>query len=182
MTGRLGENIATVSKSSESITPLRGDTQLKLREAYQTLAHIYTPSRSLMSLCISPTVWPLSGKHPTHNNAASNSTHTSRIIRRHLGTSFSQPCVFCAAAKIACLCLSFSQIFDLFGKCWDFHFTSLSIFLFVLQSGASALVCTCRVFTCGCYGQPTTDGALTPVQCHVLYIALCLRVGKSSLI
>ena len=81
--------------------------------------------------------------------------------------------VFSPVATVVCI---YGQIFAPHGKYWDFHLT----FFFFSYAGEvllSALALCLRQVAMDTAAEKT----LTPVQCQVLYIALCLCVGKAPL-
>lgn len=158
MNSTLGENTATVSRSTSAFTPLRGDTQVRLHYTKQT----HTPSRAVMSLGSSLLYLCVcySASHQTNVictgahrvSCVLNTIHSLNSAEYHKEACgdklFLQPCVvfFYSVATTACLCV-YGWIFTPYGKYWDFHFVSLRI-LFVRLCKFP-----CFVFTCGFYGD-----------------------------
>lgn len=112
-----------------------------------------------------------------------NSSHSLTSAKSH-NEAFEdklslQPCIFFSSSCQDCVLLC---IFTTHGKYWDFHFTSLQKKYFFF-----AVVCKCSCLHLPCVYHwllwtPKAGKALRAVRCQVLYIVLCLCVGKVPLI
>lgn len=181
------ENTATVSMYN-AFTPLWGDTQVRLHSTKQIWTQ--TPNRAVMSLGSNLLCLCVSVRHVRQTSfilvrgmsCVSRMPHIPSsllsIIMRHVRTNCSCSPVFF---------LFFFRLLRRRSRVYMVGFlphmgntgtSTLFLWAFFCKAVQVPLLCVYMWFP----WRPTTENALTPVHCQVLYIALCLRAGKVPLI
>lgn len=179
----LGENIATVSNSSEAFTPLWGDTQQGLQDTNPACIRMCAPSRAV----ISPSTLSLSMSVCA---SASHQTNVTRASTRHLLSvefhTFFHACQVSQGglrgqSVLAALCFPpccldrvlvciYGQTFTPHGKYWDFHFAYWDFFLLLffhkaVQALLSPLALCFRLVAMDTNHRESGDASSCSVHC-----------------